>query len=293
MEFEIAGGFLSSIASFIPAIISGGSSLLGGILGNDANEDANNANLYQQERFAKNAIQWKTADAKKAGLHPLAALGAQTSSFSPSFIGGGSQLSQGISNAGQDLGRAVAATQTKEQKLTGFTHAQQALTTENMALQNALLAAKIANYEQAGGLPHAPGTPGMMDGQSNNLVEDMPLQRTTPHPNNPSAIGAAVPDTGYIQTSDGGYQPIPPKGAKEGTEESWLRSLFWNVRNFGGPTVGEMNPPPWVKLRPNQEWIWNYAKLQYEIRTKRKYKNKRGQTVTTTHGGQKVRIPLN
>ena len=38
------------------------------------------------KQFAKRGIQWRVHDAKKAGLHPLAALGAQTTSFSPSFV---------------------------------------------------------------------------------------------------------------------------------------------------------------------------------------------------------------
>jgi hypothetical protein len=39
---------------------------------------ANEANIALQREFAQKSIQWKTADAKAAGLHPLAALGAQT-----------------------------------------------------------------------------------------------------------------------------------------------------------------------------------------------------------------------
>jgi hypothetical protein len=40
-----------------------------------------------QYEFAKNAIQWKAEDARKAGLHPLAALGAQTISAQPVHTG--------------------------------------------------------------------------------------------------------------------------------------------------------------------------------------------------------------
>lgn len=36
-----------------------------------------------QREFAQNSIQWRVADAKKAGIHPLAALGAQGTSYTP------------------------------------------------------------------------------------------------------------------------------------------------------------------------------------------------------------------
>ena len=37
--------------------------------------------MQAQEQFARHALQWKVEDAKKAGIHPLAALGASTSPF--------------------------------------------------------------------------------------------------------------------------------------------------------------------------------------------------------------------
>lgn len=51
-------------------------------------EKANEMNIQLQKDFAKHGISWKVQDAKDAGLHPLAALGAQTMSFSPSSVGG-------------------------------------------------------------------------------------------------------------------------------------------------------------------------------------------------------------
>jgi hypothetical protein len=45
---------------------------------------ANNAaNYEQQKEFAQNGISWKVADAKRAGIHPLAALGASTTPYTP------------------------------------------------------------------------------------------------------------------------------------------------------------------------------------------------------------------
>ena len=40
-----------------------------------------------QKEFAKNSIQWRAADARAAGLHPLAALGINPSSATPVHVG--------------------------------------------------------------------------------------------------------------------------------------------------------------------------------------------------------------
>lgn len=40
------------------------------------------------KEFAQHGIQWKARDATAAGLHPLFAMGAGTSNYSPQFIGG-------------------------------------------------------------------------------------------------------------------------------------------------------------------------------------------------------------
>ena len=53
-----------------------------------AQKEANKRNYEMQKEFAQHGIQWKAADAKEAGLHPLAALGAQTSAASPSYAAG-------------------------------------------------------------------------------------------------------------------------------------------------------------------------------------------------------------
>lgn len=56
-------------------------------------------NLNSNKEFAQNGIQWKVADAKAAGLHPLAALGAQTTSYAPSYGGDSSADTSGIKDA--------------------------------------------------------------------------------------------------------------------------------------------------------------------------------------------------
>lgn len=80
------------------AAIAAGSQLLGGVMQDRRTGQAN----HQQRSVLKNQLQWKVADAKKAGIHPLYAVGAPsvTGNFST-----GSGMGDAIANAGETVGR--------------------------------------------------------------------------------------------------------------------------------------------------------------------------------------------
>lgn len=63
--------------------------------GEDRPDEQRAQNVENQERFAKNSIQWRVADAKAAGLHPLFGLSGGGSSFSPNpvTVGDGTNIS--------------------------------------------------------------------------------------------------------------------------------------------------------------------------------------------------------
>lgn len=86
-------GFLKNLMN---ASVKGAKMLLGIPTGG-----ANDANYNAQKEFAQMGIRWKVADAKAAGIHPLYALGANTVSFSPSYIEGGTD--NALSRMGQNL----------------------------------------------------------------------------------------------------------------------------------------------------------------------------------------------
>jgi hypothetical protein len=72
----------------------------------EATENANLQNAALQREFAQNSIQWKVKDAKKAGLHPLYGIGANTVSPSASYVPAsagysGKAVSAGLQNAVQ------------------------------------------------------------------------------------------------------------------------------------------------------------------------------------------------
>lgn len=63
------------------ALIGGALGLIGGRETDQQNLKIANQNIAYQKEFAKSGIQWRTEDAQAAGIHPLFAMGAQTSSF--------------------------------------------------------------------------------------------------------------------------------------------------------------------------------------------------------------------
>lgn len=136
-------------------LLSGGMKLLGGILGDKAADKRNEmemaqaaANRQAQYDFAQSGIQWKTADALKAGIHPLFALGASTHSFAPVSVGLESKnnLASALGDMGQDVSRAVAGKSSRVERASMV--AQNALVLEGMKLDNDIKRAKLASDTQ-------------------------------------------------------------------------------------------------------------------------------------------------
>lgn len=94
---------------FIGPLISAGASLLGGLFNNSARAD----DRAMQKEAAQNQVQWRVADAAKAGIHPLAALGMSPVSMSPVSVGDPGGF---IGDIGQDIERAVTAGSTTTQR---------------------------------------------------------------------------------------------------------------------------------------------------------------------------------
>lgn len=147
------------------AILGAATSLAGGLLGNKAQEKANKqaeTNALRQEalqkEFAQSGIQWKVKDAEAAGVHPLFALGANTTSYQPTNVGGGAADFSFIGEAGQNIGRAIDATRSTPASALALQLGKIQL--EGAQLDNDLkrtqLASALALNTQAGGHPGLP-----------------------------------------------------------------------------------------------------------------------------------------
>lgn len=123
-------------------LIGAGASLLGGFLGRQHQDEQRARNEQLQREFAQSSIQWKVADAKKAGIHPLYALGAP--SISPAVSVQGDPMASAVSSMGQDISRAVNATRSNEDRNDAFSLTVQKMQLQRMGLENELLSSQIA-----------------------------------------------------------------------------------------------------------------------------------------------------
>lgn len=85
----------------LSSIISGIGSIVGGFFGKSAQDKQ----MDMQKEYAQNRVQWTAQDARKAGIHPLAALGgAGAPSYQPI---GGNPIGQGIAAGAAAIGKGV------------------------------------------------------------------------------------------------------------------------------------------------------------------------------------------
>jgi len=242
----------------IPALISAGANLIGGFMGSkDKSKD-----IKMQKEFAQHGIRWKVEDAKAAGIHPLAALGAQTTSYAPVSVGG-SSMATGLASAGQDIARAVDSTRTTGERLDAYQKTIQDLNIRRMGLENDLLSSQIAKIHQAGTPPAMPSIAErhMVEGQGNSpLVSSNPQQRTMSAPEAGSQEPGAITDVGYARTPTG-WAPVMSKDVKDRLEEDLIGMLAWNLRNRLAPTLNPHggNPPAGT----NDAWVYSPSKQEY------------------------------
>lgn len=256
----------------LDGIISAGASLLGGILGNSSKEKAAKKEYQRQKEFAQSGIQWKAADAKAAGIHPLYALGANTVSYSPQSVGG---TDYGIAEAGQNLGRAIQATRSGAGKAEALSLTAAQLQNEGLKLDNDLkrtqLASSMATANQPGaaaGLP-PPDARWGIDGQGQwQLPGDgnkYERRIAPPEPGQPHLEAGSSPEISHYKTVTGGYAPQVPQGLSESFEQDWLSYYQWLARNKIAPGLLEsnMSPPLHVPLKPGHKWKYSILSGQY------------------------------
>lgn len=147
----------------------------------EADKQLQAQNIANQKEFAQHGVRWKVADAQAAGLHPLAALGAQTSSFS-NVVGGDIPLSKtDFGGMGQDIGRAIDAGSTQSERTDRMGQAiartAQVFSLEKMNLENELLKSQVAKSQAQLG----PALPGLPPGALAHLSRS-PSRTTEGHP---------------------------------------------------------------------------------------------------------------
>ena len=245
-------------------LLSAGASVAGGIIGDKGADRRNRQNIALQKEFAQHGIRWKVEDAKKAGLHPLYALGGSVSTYSPtiSAMGDNAGLGRGIAEAGQNLGRAIESTRTADERTKAR---MDALALRRGELQNQMLEAQIANLTKSAqvgpALPSA--TPGLtnLEGQGDvHPIKVVPHEVLTVNPDQPSSAPGVQPETIWTKTSDGGFRSTANKEVYEEIDFTNPEGYPWVIKEKIAPNLWMGNPPPDSYL-PNwaSGWVWSYT----------------------------------
>lgn len=263
-------------------IIAAGASLAGGLFGKSAADKQ--AKL--QKQFAKNGIQWKVEDAKKAGIHPLYALGANTISYQPSSVGGG--LESALPQMGQDIGRAIDQNQrqgSKASTLLGTALVQAQI--EGVKLDNDIKRAQLASdIAKMGATLTRPGLqdpmmpPRLIDGQGDAQMVDpkagLKIQKqvspSSPYDATGATEGGVTPDVQFVKTKTG-WAPAIPQPLQEAMEDDWIGKAQWNLRNRVYPFMPDIgkykNPFYNVPFPPpkGMHWVFNAVIGEYQLRS--------------------------
>lgn len=253
---------------FLPAInpvaylANGGMDLLQGELQDQAHERsdsrnrqavdaANAANHALQREFAQMGIRWRVDDAKAAGLHPLAALGASGAQASPSFQAFTGSPRTGVSDAvgrmGQNISRAVAATSTTEDRVA------RRLQLESMGLDNQIKEAELRKLESTPPFPS---------------VIEKPLERVAAEADKKWQEVGDYPSVAYMR-SPTGLVPVMPPNLAEALESDQTNQAQWAIRYKGGPNITPRERPSNNKLPPGAiGWKWSFKLQEWQPRTR-------------------------
>ena len=247
-------------------ILGAGLQLAGGLMNRSAQKDANKAaqrqadqNIALQKEFAQKGIQWRTADAHAAGIHPAFALGSPPIQFNPVVTG--HRAADGLGNAlagmGQDISRSQMAVAGRGGRANIVNQKLTQLGLERAGLQNQLLRAQIANTVSRTAQSQI-GPPG---------VEELPLERTISG-KAPHQTAGTVGGKTYSQEFPGGYVPLPTPHNKQLMEDTPL-SWLWTLKHAIGPNFGwNFDPPKNIPLKPGNRWTWSPSKQAYVQRKK-------------------------
>lgn len=242
---------------------------LWGKRGVTVNPDNFDKNAQLQREFAQNSIRWKVNDAKSAGIHPVYALGASGTSFSPMYSVGSTEMADDnrwLAEAGQSIAGAIGRTATTEQKQ------MQALALENAQLDNEMKKVELMRMKA--------GTPGIqsesgnfMPGQGDSgggLVTVKPAERTVSAPGRPAQEAGWKPDVGYART-DTGLVPVVPEGLSESMEDDIIGKAMWRWRNQVVPNVDPLAVTPPRSMLPKGYNSWQWSVLQQEWQPSKEY----------------------
>lgn len=285
-------------------IVAGVGSLAGGIVNGITSNHLANKNIAAQKEFAQNGIRWRVEDAKKAGIHPLYALGASTASFSPvAGYGGDFGISDALNSFGQGIDRAAQAKMTKEERaieqatlerqevmqLAQLNMLQQESSAKTMMFKSEALRNYAAARQALASQQQVPAMPslrvrsdGTVVGQTvagqgdsspvSSLMEIEPSSAETNALGRPGTAAASNPELSFTRTNDGGYVPIRSQAAADRLDDDILGTLSWYARNYIPAYFDNQNSAPPKSWLPKgaSHWVFDSASFTWYPNTHRR-----------------------
>lgn len=203
--------------------IAPGLPVVGGIFDSIFEGDRRAEERRYQESREDSFVQRRARDARRAGIHPLAALGMNA----PSSYGGSMTESGGFERMGQNLDRAVMANSSPNDQ---YTRRLRQIQLERGELENTLLRSQIANSTGT----HFP-------------VDVQPLKPTATGPN-PGVTVGEIPEVTWARTSSGGRAPVPSQDVKQSIEDQLIQEIAWALRN-------NLLPPGGIAGSSGETWV--------------------------------------
>ena len=236
--------------SLLGAGIGAGASLLGSginaILGGSAQKQQ--AELFQrnydaQKEFAQNSIQWRVADARNAGLHPLAVLGQMGSHYTPTTpYEAGVDYGSGIAQAGAQVSQAMGQ----------ISLMQAEADLESKRLENAT---KLIDLENKSAQSNMAQMSNALAGLKNDILSEVKKAEVqTTHDHNPY--------TGMYN----GVQGVSPQ-MMENMSENFLGSLILLPQYFGA-AIDAYTPHPEI-VQDSIDSRYPALKGLYDVKHKR------------------------
>lgn len=281
--WQLLGGLAGGIGSYLGGQENAKAAVDAAQINAQAQEQTNAQNIAYQTEFAQNGVQWKAADARAAGINPLAALGANTASFSnvvaPQPGAANARPGDALSGAGQSVGRAIASTQSADDQ--AFNEASRALMLQKAGLQNELLQSQIESSRRATTFQpgNGPSTPSPAQTYSGGIPADVMAEPGTSFSSrwDDRVRGAGVdviPDKvtqGVGNTTAGlhpevslsrsageaGFYPYPSHDMSVAMFNPWSQRS-WDFRNLIMPMFSDDYRPP--ALRSDRGY--SYSPLQ-------------------------------
>jgi len=253
-----------------PAISAIGS-IAGGFLGSQGQQSANRLaeaqfdyNAQKQEEYFKNAVLFRVQDAKRAGVHPLAALGANIQSPPAISVGGGvadTALGSGLAAAGQDIGRAVSSMKSEDEKVRAFRDAINAASLSKPEAEIDYIRSMTARNIglAAPGIPRVVANERMIPGQGNAPLNTLSL--INPGSEGSEVSKGVVPDISHLSTRHGEY-PAPSSKAKDMIEDNFWHQSAHFFRNNILPFFDRSAHTPPRSAPEGYRWkfspVWGY-----------------------------------